>query len=53
LGAKATLSEDGGAGAADDAAFFRSAEFLAAEGVTHTLALEGDGASLRLPLIVR
>jgi hypothetical protein len=48
----ARLIEDLGveAGGASDAEFFRSAEFLAAEGVTHTLAL---GEALRLPVIVR
>jgi Acetyltransferase (GNAT) domain len=48
---KASLIEDGGEAAADRAEFFRSPEFLAAEGVTHTLSVEG--ADLRLPLIVR
>lgn len=43
-GGKLALSED----------YFRSAHHLRAEGVTHTLVVEGDaGGSLRLPLIVR
>ena len=34
--------------------YFRSAHHLRAEGVTHTLVIEdGEGGSLRLPLIVR
>jgi Acetyltransferase (GNAT) domain len=49
---EARLIEDGGAAASDAGHFFRSPEFLSAEGVTHTLAIEGD-ASLRLPVIVR
>lgn len=41
---QSTLSED----------FFRSAHHLRAEGVTHTLAIDGGaGRTLRLPLIVR
>jgi hypothetical protein len=48
---KACLIEDGGMAAADREQFFRSPEFLAAEGVTHTLSVEGD--DLRVPLIVR
>ena len=47
---KATLIEDGGAGASSED-FFRSPEFLAAEGVTHTLAV-GTRPELALPLIV-
>jgi len=49
---RARLIEDGGDAASDPAQFFRSPGFLAAEGVTHTLAIEG-GPELRLPLIVR
>jgi hypothetical protein len=49
---KARLIEDGGRAASDAEQFFRSPDFLAAEGVTHTLALEGE-ASLHLPVIVR
>jgi hypothetical protein len=49
---KARLIEDGGQAAADAEEFFRSPDFLRAEGVTHTLALEGD-ATLHLPVIVR
>ena len=50
--AAATLIEDGGA-AAVDAEFFRSAPFLAAEGVTHTLRIEGEAGTLVAPLLVR
>ena len=49
-GRTARLIEDGGAAAADPGHFFRSPEFLAAEGVTHTLAIEGgpeDAAAAR------
>ena len=41
---EATLIEDAGAAAAAPGQFFRSPEFLAAEGVTHTLAIEGGEA---------
>jgi GNAT acetyltransferase-like protein len=50
--AVATLIEDGGAVAAD-AEFFRSAPFLAAEGVTHTLRIEAEAGALVAPLLVR
>lgn len=50
--AKATLIEDRGEAAADDQ-FFRSSQFLEAEGVTHTLRIESDGGELLAPLIVR
>jgi hypothetical protein len=50
---QASLIEDGGAAAADPQEFFRSPAFLAAEGVTHTVALEGEGSAVRLPVIVR
>jgi len=50
---KANLSEDGGAAAADAGAFFRSPEFLKAEGVTHSLAIESEGDPLVLPVIAR
>jgi hypothetical protein len=46
------LIEDGGAAAADPAQFFRSPDFLRGEGVTHTVAIEGD-QELHLPVIVR
>jgi FAD/FMN-containing dehydrogenase len=49
---KARLIEDGGAAASDAEQFFRSAPFLEAEAVTHTLAIEGE-AEYHLPLIVR
>jgi hypothetical protein len=48
---KATLIADGGAGASDPENFFRSPDFLEAEGATHTVEI-GSGA-LRLPVIVR
>jgi hypothetical protein len=41
----------GAAAAADD--FFRSPEFLAAEGTTHSLLIERAGAELAVPLLVR
>jgi hypothetical protein len=50
--ARAALIEDAGAGA-ESADFFRSRAFLDAEGVTHTLRVEGEGASVGLPVIVR
>jgi hypothetical protein len=49
---KARLIEDGGAAASDAEQFFRSAPFLEAEAVTHTLAIEG-AMELHMPLIVR
>lgn len=50
--ARAELIEDGGAAAADEQ-FFRSRPFLDAEGVTHTLRIEGEDGELAAPLIVR
>ncbi len=50
--AVATLIEDGGEAAVEDQ-FFRSCQFLEAEGVTHTLRIESDDADLLAPLIVR
>ena len=51
--ARAELIEDGGA-AASDAEFFRSPQFLDAEGATHSLRIEtADGAELLAPLLVR
>jgi len=54
----AQLIEDGGAAAGGGvdghpSEFFRSADFLAAEAVTHTLRIETEGAELLAPLIVR
>ncbi len=46
------LIADGGAAATEDE-FFRSAQFLAAEGTTHTLCLRDGGARAALPLLVR
>jgi hypothetical protein len=50
--ASAELIEDAGAAAAG-AEFFRSAEFMAAEGVTHTLRVSAERAELLAPLLVR
>jgi hypothetical protein len=47
---RATLIDDAAAAAADPDNFFRSPDFLDAEGATHTIAL---GDQLRLPVIVR
>lgn len=47
----ARLIADGGT-SAREAEFFRSTEFLEAEGVTHTLEVEVDGGVLKAPLIV-
>jgi len=45
------LADRGAAAAAED--FFRSPEFLDAEGVTHTLRIRADGCELLAPVIVR
>jgi hypothetical protein len=50
-GSAELIADSGAAAAGKD--FFRSAEFLAAEGVTHTLRIEAPGAELLAPLIVR
>jgi hypothetical protein len=50
--ASAELLADGGA-AASEPEFFRSPEFLAAEGVTHTLRISAGGGELLAPLVVR
>jgi len=50
--AKATLIEDRGEAAADSE-FFRSHEFLDAEGATHTLRIESEEGVLVAPLVVR
>ena len=51
---RAELIEDGGSAASDEAEFFRCAEFLEAEGVTHSLTIEtGDEGALTAPLVVR
>jgi hypothetical protein len=52
VSAAAELLEDGGAAAAGPE-FFRSAEFIAAEGVTHTLRIFAEGEEMLAPLIVR
>lgn len=52
MSARAELIEDRGTAAAG-LEFFRSPEFLVAEGVTHTLRIEADGVELVAPLIVR
>lgn len=54
----AQLIEDGGASAGGGVGghpseFFRGAQFLAAEGATHTLRIETDDAELLAPLLVR
>jgi GNAT acetyltransferase-like protein len=54
----AQLIEDGGASAiggvgGHPSEFFRGAHFLEAEGTTHTLRIEAEGAELLAPLIVR
>jgi Acetyltransferase (GNAT) domain len=51
-GATATLLEDRGEAAAG-AEFFRSREFLDAEGATHTLRIESEEGVLVAPLVVR
>ena len=50
--ATAALLADGGAAASGDE-FFRSPQFLAAEGATHTLRIESDERTALVPLIVR
>ncbi len=52
MSATAELIEDGGAAAAGEE-FFRSPQFLEAEGVTHSLRIVADGIELLAPLIVR
>lgn len=46
------LIGDGGAAATEDE-FFRSSQFLAAEGTTHTLLIDDGGSRAALPLLVR
>jgi Acetyltransferase (GNAT) domain len=50
--AKAELLSDGGAAAAGGE-FFRSPEFMAAEGVTHTLRISAGASELLAPLLVK
>lgn len=52
LSASAQLLEDGGAAAAGPE-FFRSAEFMAAERVTHTLRIADGGIAMLAPVVVR
>jgi hypothetical protein len=52
VSATAELIEDAGAAATSEE-FFRCGQFLAAEGVTHTLRIATDEAELLAPLIVR
>jgi Acetyltransferase (GNAT) domain len=52
VSAAADLIEDGGAAVAG-AEFFRSAEFMAAEGVTNTLRISAPEGELLAPLLVR
>jgi Acetyltransferase (GNAT) domain len=51
LSAKAELLPDGGAAAAESE-FFRSPEFMAAEGVTHTLRISAGAVEMLAPLLV-
>jgi hypothetical protein len=50
---EARLIEDRGAAAAEPGQFFRSPAFFAAEGVTHTLAIDRPVGTVALPVIVR
>jgi hypothetical protein len=52
VSARAQLLEDGGEAAAGSE-FFRTPQFLAAEGVTHTLRIEAGDIELVAPLVVR
>ncbi len=52
MSARAELIEDGGASAAGTE-FFRTPQFLAAEGATHTLRIEAEETELVAPLVVR
>ncbi|HSI82047.1 MAG TPA: hypothetical protein VK919_15505 [Solirubrobacterales bacterium] len=52
MAARAELIADRGESARSEE-FFRSAQFYAAEGVTHTLAIAGPGSSARVPMIIR
>ncbi len=52
MSAAAELIEDGGAAVAGGE-FFRSSEFMAAEGVTHTLRISTPDGELLAPLLVR
>lgn len=52
MSATASLLADRGAAAAERQ-FFRSLEFFEAEGVTHTLAVEDEGAHAAIPVVVR
>lgn len=51
-GASAVLLADRGRAAAGKE-FFRSPQFLAAEGVTHTLSIDAARGALRIPVVVR
>lgn len=50
--AEARLEPDGGAAAAEEQ-FFRSPDFLGAEGVTHTVRIERGGDRVAIPVVVR
>ncbi len=52
MSARAHLVEDGGEAAAGPE-FFRSREFMAAEGVSHSLLIDAGGEELAAPLVVR
>jgi Acetyltransferase (GNAT) domain len=51
--ARTSLIKDGGSAASDPENFFRAPEFLEAEGVTHTVAIQLDDRELRVPVVVR
>jgi hypothetical protein len=53
MGLTADLIADGGAAASDPNEFFRSPQYLQAEGVTHTIEVQGGPEPLRLPAIAR
>lgn len=53
MSAKAELIDDAGAAAVDRENFFRSPQFLEAEGVTHSLRIDAGGVELLAPLLVR
>ncbi len=52
MGGRAELIDDRGAGAESDD-FFRSRAFYDAEGVSHTLRVEGAGHAVAMPVLVR
>ncbi len=52
MGGRAELIDDRGAAAESDD-FFRSRAFYDAEGVSHTLRVEGDGNEVAMPVVLR